>query len=372
MANATEQNPIGIIDIIYELESKGIYTDRKSIYRDIREINIINYMIEHNDEDVDVFEAEEAIEAGNPDDLLVLYSKSLKGYYILRRDYDLVDIKLIVEAINSAKFLSIGQAKRLTEIACHVISDGEAQNIKSSAFVIDRVRSDNKLLLQNIDIIERAMATTLDGKPHKPCPIMFDNVSNVVGKDKVLIGKDLIVNPYALVIFDGNYNLICHTINLKDDHLKPKNLEIYRVDEMYGVELLEGMDISGKSEFITTDLTKFFYQRYHATEEPLTRMTIKIHPMLFSDFVETFGIKDAKIEYTEDKQILYTGEISCSPFFYGFLLRWMGLVMPTEQKEIDSFKWFLENMLKICDNSKDVIRAAFNPPDYEFPAKRKY
>lgn len=100
------------MDIVAELESRGIDAERRSIYRDIKEINKV--MLLSDNKDMTIEEAEEILEEDIDDiEKTVVYDKSRKGFYVRQRHYQLDDIRLLNECIYSAKFLSAGQTKRL-------------------------------------------------------------------------------------------------------------------------------------------------------------------------------------------------------------------------------------------------------------------
>lgn len=73
----------------------GIYAERRSIYRDIEEINKAMLMVE---EEIDVHEAEERI-TEDESEKLVVYDKSKNGFYVRQRHYDLNDVRLLAECV---------------------------------------------------------------------------------------------------------------------------------------------------------------------------------------------------------------------------------------------------------------------------------
>lgn len=100
----------------YLQETCGIYAERRSIYRDIEEINKAMLMLENN---IDILEAEELLaEDVYDEEKFIVYDKNRKGFYVRRRFYDLYDIRLLAECIYSAKFLEAKQAERLADIVC--------------------------------------------------------------------------------------------------------------------------------------------------------------------------------------------------------------------------------------------------------------
>ena len=114
MKRSDENHPKSAEEIKKFLGAYDIFADRRSIYRDIEEINIINYMIE--DGDISHEEAEKIIK-GDEDGIykIILYDKYKKGFYANPQKYELDDIKLLAECINSSKFISNSDSERLTD-----------------------------------------------------------------------------------------------------------------------------------------------------------------------------------------------------------------------------------------------------------------
>ena len=115
-----ENNTKSAYDIIGYLEDCGISAERRSIYRDIEDINRIMLMLQ---EDIDLDEADrmfaEAEESGDEEELnelkTVLYDKNKKGFYVRQRKFEVSDMRLLAECVYAAKFIVEGQAKRLVD-----------------------------------------------------------------------------------------------------------------------------------------------------------------------------------------------------------------------------------------------------------------
>ena len=197
-------------DIVAFLEECGIDAERRSVYRDIRDINLIALMLE---EECTMTEAEDMLEEDADDELkIVVYDPHRKGFYVRQRHFDHNDIRLLAECVYAAKFVTEGQAKRLVDVVCDFVSERKAEKIKHNAFLVDRIKTGNRGVLNNISVINEAMSTKLDGVPHRPEKIRFkylkyaiEDVSKQVERRS---GADYVVSPYQLLINDGNYYLL--------------------------------------------------------------------------------------------------------------------------------------------------------------------
>ena len=97
------------LDIVSYLEDDcGITAERRSIYRDIEEINKAQLALE---EGCTIQEAGDMLADDADDDLkLIVYDKAKKGFYVRQRHFDLTDIRLLAECVYSTKFNSEGQS----------------------------------------------------------------------------------------------------------------------------------------------------------------------------------------------------------------------------------------------------------------------
>lgn len=102
---------------------------------------------------------------------------------------------------------------------CDFVSEYQAEELKHDVYLTDRAKTNNRAVLNNIDTINRAMSRRLDGHPHQPEQIAFKylkheikNVGETVERRK---GKEYIVNPYALIINDGNYYMLVYDESIK-------------------------------------------------------------------------------------------------------------------------------------------------------------
>ena len=191
------------------------------------EINKVTLMLEA---DCDINEAEEMLKADGGDELkLVVYDEHKKGVYVRQRHFDLNDIRLLAECVYSAKFVNEGQAKRLVDVVCDFVSEYQRDRITHNVFLTDRVKTNNKSVLNNIATINDAMSRRLFGVSHMPEKISFkymkysfDDMNKQVERRK---GSKYVVSPYQLLINDGNYYLLAFVDEKQE-------MRTYRVDRM--------------------------------------------------------------------------------------------------------------------------------------------
>lgn len=298
----------------YLQETCGIYAERRSIYRDIEEINKAMLIVE---EEVDVHMAEDML-AESEELKLVVYDKHRKGFYVRQRHYDLQDIRLLAESVYAAKFLSKGQADRLADVVCEFVSEHQSEKIRHDAFLTDRVKTSNRAVLNSISTINDAMSKELDGVPHKPEKITFKylkySISNMSQQVERKHGAKYVVSPFKLLINDGNYYLLSF-----DD--KAQDMRTYRVDRMKDVQLT-GQPREGDDVFKEIDLktyTKRVFSMFGGKQE---RVTIRFINPLLDAVVDRFGNDKSTVCYArhDDDHFTVTTQVEISDQFYGWVL----------------------------------------------------
>ena len=334
----TDENMVSSAqDIVAYLEECGIDAERRSVYRDIKDINLIALMLE---EDCTVEDAKEMLEDDEDDELkIIVYDPHRKGFYVRQRHYDQNDIRLLAECVYAAKFVTEGQAKRLVDVVCGFVSERQADRIKHNAFLVDRIKTENKSVLNNISVINDAMSLRIDGVAHKPEKIRFkylkyaiEDVSKQVERRS---GADYVVSPYQLLINDGNYYLLAYD---------RKKIRTYRVDRMKGVSFTREPR-EGQEEFDKIDIRTYAQRVFSMYSGKKKRVTIRFINMLLDVAVERFGTKDARYSAVDDKHFTVTAEVEISDLFFGWLLsfgRRVKILYPSDV--LEDFRAYIEKM----------------------------
>lgn len=344
-----DNHPKSAYDIIGYLENCGIPAERRSIYRDIEDINRIMLMLQ---EDIDLEEVDmmiaEAEESGDDDEInelkTILYDKHKKGFYVRQRKFEPNDIRLLAECVYAAKFIAEGQAERLVDVVCEFVSEAQAKKIRHNAFLTDRVKTDNKSVLNNLSTINEAMSRHIDGETHSPEKISFKytkySVADIGTQVERRKGERYIVSPYQLLINDGNYYLLAF-----DDRYQ--KMRTYRVDRMKDIRFT-GAPRDGEEVFEGIDLktyTKRVFSMYGG-EQKLVEIRF-INPLLDA-VVDRFGTKDIQYARVDDKHFSVTAKVEISDQFFGWILGFgkkAKLLYP--EVVIDQFKAYLDKIREI-------------------------
>ncbi len=316
----------------------GIDSERRSIYRDIDEINRVSVMIENDctiDEATKMLENDEA-------DKIIIYDKSKKGFYARRLNFDPDDVRLLVEAIYAAKFISKSKVDELNTLIRELISDYKAEEIFHDVYLTDRVKTNNNKILYNVSTINAAMQYHLYGEPHTPEKISFKYLTHTIGSAEQVErrhGKDYVVSPYKLLINEGNYYLLAY-----DDTIKNPIVKTFRVDRMKGVKRI-GAPRTGQEAFDKIDLRTYTQRTFSMYGGELKSVTMSFTNDLLDSVIDRFGTSGAQYFKINEECFGVTATIQASKTFYGWLLSYGDKAMITApQGVIDSFKEYVDKI----------------------------
>jgi len=304
-------------ELVGYLQECGISAERRSIYKDIEEINKALLLTQRDGYGIPRAETVEEAEELLQDDKekTIIYDAHRKGFYVRKRHYKVDDIRLLAECVYSAKFIDEKRAKRLANVVCDLVSEHHAEDIKRDAFLVDRVKTDNTEIYEIVSKINAAMSRKRNKKAHVPEKIRFKylkyTIQNGVKRAERRSGAWYIVSPYKLLISDGFYYLMGY-----DE--KMKKILNYRIDRITDVELI-GEARSGEEEFKALDMESYLnehFSMYHGKKEHVTLRAVNT---LLDTFVDRFGTRN--VIYTTDDERHFTARVSVSVSeqFYGWL-----------------------------------------------------
>ncbi len=188
-------------ELIQALERKGITAERKSIYDDIE--CLIRFGLD-----------------------IKLRKEEPKGYYIDKREFELAELKLLVDSVQSSKFLTEKKSRELIKKLEALTSTYEATYLQRQVIVSNRIKTMNESIYSNVDEIHKAISADK--------VITFQYAEWSVKKELKVKknGTAYEVSPFVLNFNDDNYYLVGY------DHLSGI-VKHYRVDKMKSIEISE-------------------------------------------------------------------------------------------------------------------------------------
>ena len=339
MRTSDASHVVTVNEIVGYLQECGISAERRSIYKDIDEINKAILLTTRDHYDIPIAET-------------IIYDEHRKGYYVRKRHYKPDDIRLLAECVYSAKFIDQKRAKRLTHVVCDLVSEHQAESIKRDTFLADRVKTENTELYEIVSKINAAMSRTRGKKTHTPEKIKFKylkyTIQNGIRRTERRRGEWYIVSPYKLLISDGYYYLIGF-----DD--KMKKMVHYRIDRMKDVALI-GEPRDGAEEFKALDFESYLQENFSMYSGKSEHVTFRAMNQVLEVFIDRFGTRGAIYSCDGDRYFTARVKVSVSKQLYGWLCGLGNQVKILSPEWVaDDFKAHLEKMLSLytAQPSKD-------------------
>ena len=338
LRNSDENHVVSASRIIGYLQEAGIDAERRSIYRDIEEINKAMLMVE---QDMYLEEAEEEIENYGDDVRYIVYDKNKKGFYVRERRYEFDEIRLAAESIYASKFLTEKEAKSFVDLICSFVSEHQADQIRHDVFLTDRVKTNNKNTFKNVATINAAMSKELDGEKHIPEKISFKYLKSSINDLKQQVerrkGEKYLVSPFALLLNDGNYYMLAF-----DDY--SKQIRTYRVDRMRDVQFT-GEPREGEKAFNAIDLKTYTQRVFGMFGGELERVTMQFINSLLDTAIDRFGTNGVIYSKVDETHFNVTVQVEISDQFFGWICGFgkkAKIMAPPRVKK--QFKEYLNNI----------------------------
>ncbi|MBQ6371585.1 MAG: WYL domain-containing protein [Oscillospiraceae bacterium] len=239
-------------------------------------------------------------------------------YYLESRKFELPELKLLIDAVESSRFMTESQSRSLTDKLITLTSDTNAGKLKRNLHVSGRVKAENKQIFYIVDAINEAINF---GRRIAFQYIDYDSRKKEKLRNR---GQFYTVSPYSL-IWNGDYYYLVGYYHEKDD------VRTFRVDRIKAQpEILEAAADSVPEDFDITRYTREVFRMYD-TEEPVP-VTLVCENEVMKGVLDAFGM-DIKVKRAEKGHFQTTVMACTSPTFYGWVFQWGGKVRITAPKE---------------------------------------
>ncbi len=290
------------------LEEYGVTANRKSLYDDMEALKVLGIDVIGEREGRDYF------------------------YHVGKKDFEIAELKLLVDAIQSSKFITEKKSAELIRKLTGMVSEYEAQELKRQVVVSGRIKTMNESIYYIVDDIHKAISSNL-------C-IRFEYMQWNTNKEMVpRHDKPSEVSPWALMWDDENYYLIAY------DAAENK-IKHYRVDKMKNIELTKEKR-RGRELFREFDMAAYSKMNFGMFGGREVDVTIEFADRMAGVFLDRFGT-DIPIKSASQKGWSKTRvRVALSDQFLGWIFALGNDVKITgPSKVVEQFKNKLKEMMK--------------------------
>ena len=277
-AHSNEKNPIRASELITMLDRQhNIRCDRKTVYSDIAALQ--DYGV----------------------DIVSLPGKN-GGYYIASRNFELPELKLLIDAVQSSRYLTEKKSRELIEKLCSQCNEQDAKLMRRTVLVSGRVKSMNETIYYNVDAIQEAIAQNKQ--------ISFRYFDWDFGGKRKYRDKEYLASPYGLCQDNEN----CYLLAFSSRY----GVTSYRVDRMTDITLTEDSripcpELTGKA---LHDHANRLFQMYSGDA---LDVKMRFHKSLLNVVIDRFG-KNTMLIPDGENHFNFTVNVAISPMFLSWVI----------------------------------------------------
>lgn len=228
-----EAHPVSLADISAQLKEHGITADPRTLRSDI----------------------EQLVEFGVD---IVKERRVQNLYHVATRHFEAPEVKLLIDAVQSARFITPGKSKELVKRLTTFVAPGDAALLERHLYIDSRVKAVNESVYISVDRIQTAIAE------RKKIAFRYFDYSPAKERVHRRDGQIYFVSPYALLWNNDTYYLVGF-------HEHRQQIAKFRVDRIDGLELTQRSSVKKPRGF---NVTEYFSQEFSMLNGKTCRITL--------------------------------------------------------------------------------------------------
>ena len=275
-----EDHPLTVAQIIGGLARADIKAERKSIYDDLEALRLFGLDVQCR-------------------------KGKAPGWFIGSREFELPEVKLLMDAVQSSRFITQKKSDALIRKLESLASVHQAGQLQRQVYVSGRIKVMNESIYYNIDKLHTAIAAQK--------AITFKYFDYDLTRQKVFRrdGKRYIVSPYGLIWNNENYYLVAF------DHAN-RDMRHYRVDKMTEIAVT-CLEREGKDQYPDFQLAQYGQKHFGMYSGPELMVTLRGRRDKAGLVWDRFG-QDVILVPDGEEHFTVTLPVVVSPQFFGWLM----------------------------------------------------
>ncbi len=291
-----DENGMTLNEISAALGEFGVEAERKTLYDDLEVLRLFGIDIEKRKE-------------------------KTVTYHVVSRDFELPELKLLVDAVQSSRFITHKKSSELIKKIEGLTSRHEAQQLQRQVFVNNRIKTMNESIYYAVGYIHDAI--------NKNVKVSFQYFDWDENKERKLRhnGQTYQISPWALTWDDENYYMI--GFDTESGIIKH-----YRVDKMLNLSLTEE-ERDGSERFRNFDMALYSKQTFGMYGGQEEMVTLRCRNQLAGAMIDRFG-RDITFYNLSDTHFEIRVKVHISPVFLTWLMNFgdeITILSPDRVKE---------------------------------------
>lgn len=311
-----EEHPLSQAEISERLNAYGIQADRKSIYDDIKVLNEFGLEIENR--------------RAKP-----------SGFYVAERNFELPELKLLVDAVQSSKFITAKKSNELIHKLEELASIHEAKTLQRQVFVGNRIKAMNESIYYNVDKIHQAISQNR--------VICFHYYEWTPQKEMHLRrnGKAYETSPWGLTWDNENYYMVGYDSDVE-------MIKHFRVDKMLDIDLKD-QPRKGKERFEKFDLANYAKKVFGMFSGEERMVKILCENNLAGAMIDRFG-RAVMMHPVDEEHFIVSAAVNVSPQFFGWLVALgSGVVIEGPEDVREEFRGWMKAVIGVYETEESLV-----------------
>ena len=277
--DSDENNPLTTNQILEKLSESGIVCDRRTLYQDISTLNSYGY------------------------EVICKKGQHSNGYYVIDRSFDVPELRILIDAVQAASFISPKKTAELTDKIAALGGSYRADILKKNIVEFNTTKHNNEHIYYSVNAIEDAILA------EKKISFQYFDLNESHERVFRKNGENYLVNPVATVFSNDNYYLICY----HDNH---DGITTYRIDRMLNVSVSD-QEINKAAQPKGLNIAKHRKQSFSMFGGITETVKFEADKNLLDVIYDKFG-EDTQIRSIGNGKISFTADVQVSPVFFGW------------------------------------------------------
>ena len=303
-----ETHYITMPEIMAALKEYDITADRKTIYADLRDLYELGIEVE-----------------GEP-------VGNRYHYHVVSRSFELPELKLLVDAIQSSKFITARKTNALIKKLETLVSKYDATKLQRQVYVSGRIKTMNESIYYTVDAIHNAISENKK--------IRFQYFQWNVKKEMELRhgGAFYHISPWGLSWDDENYYMVGYDS-------EAQTIKHYRVDKMLKIQLTDEMR-EGKEHFKKLDMAEYSKKSFGMFGGSEQKVKLLVENHLAGVMIDRFG-KDIMMIPADKNHFTVNVDVHVSGHFLGWIISLgEGVTLLGPDEVVEAMKREIERLQK--------------------------
>ena len=279
MEQTDEEHPLTVQALIAQLAKHDIQAERKSVYDDLAALSRFGLDVQCR-------------------------KGRMPGWFVGARDFELPELKLLVDAVQSSRFITRRKSDALIRKLERLASIHQAQQLQRQVFVSGRVKVMNESIYYNVDKLHTALSAKR--------AITFQYFDYNMYREKVFRreGAQYTVSPYGLIWNNDNYYLVAYDGSHRE-------MRHYRVDKMAEITVTN-LPREGAEDYPNFDIAVYGQKHFGMYSGEETTVTLRAKSSMAGVVLDRFG-QDVILVPDGPDFFSVSIPLVLSPQFYGWL-----------------------------------------------------